>query len=302
MPSVPVPLTILRALADETLARLALAPEIEHPGESGRAREQTLIAFIEHLIPSSFAVSTGFVVDALGGKSRQIDVVIYRTDYHPVFEIGRVKHFLVESVVAVLEVKAAIDKKARLLEALDNIASVKALDRTNRGSNAQLVDRISLGAGVDQDKNNGQIFGAIVTERSLARNFSADLLTWLTAHPRREWPNIYVDAHRFVAQYRYMWSDPGTAPRRVEGYQTMLAEALAISRSRPHADPPLVILGRHLIDWFRVVPRVDFNPLSYLPLRWPEPEAIAFPAAENTEAEEQQAETESPDSSTERPT
>jgi hypothetical protein len=67
-------------------------------------------------------VSTGFVVDALGGKSKQIDVVVYRTDYAPVFEIGRVKHFLVESVVAVLEVKAAIDSQADLTRALENIA------------------------------------------------------------------------------------------------------------------------------------------------------------------------------------
>ncbi len=47
MADIPVPLTILQALADETLKRLALASEIEHPGESGRAREQILTGFIE---------------------------------------------------------------------------------------------------------------------------------------------------------------------------------------------------------------------------------------------------------------
>ncbi len=135
MPDVPVPMTILRALADEARRRLELARQIQHPGESGRAREQILIAFIEQLVPSSFGVSTGFVVDALGGKSRQLDVVVYQTDYAPVFEIGRVKHFLVESVVAVLEVKAAIDSERDLTQALDNIASVKGLDRSNRGRN-----------------------------------------------------------------------------------------------------------------------------------------------------------------------
>jgi hypothetical protein len=135
MPDVPVPLTILRALADETRRRLELAGQIEHPGESGRAREQILTAFIEQLVPSLFGVSTGFVVDALGGKSRQLDVVVYQTDYAPAFEIGRVKHFLAESVVAVLEVKAAIDSERDLTQALDNIASVRGLDRSNRGRN-----------------------------------------------------------------------------------------------------------------------------------------------------------------------
>ena len=102
-----------------TRRRLELAQQIEHPGESGRAREQILTAFIEQLVPSSFGVSTGFVVDALGG-SRQLDVVVYQTDYAPVFEIGGVKHFLAESVVAVLEVKAVIDSKRDLTQALDN--------------------------------------------------------------------------------------------------------------------------------------------------------------------------------------
>lgn len=69
MADVPVPLTILEALADETLRRLALASEVEHPGESGRAREQILTAFIEQLVPSSFSVATGFVVDALGARA-----------------------------------------------------------------------------------------------------------------------------------------------------------------------------------------------------------------------------------------
>jgi hypothetical protein len=45
--------------ADETLRRLELAPQIEHPGESGRAREQMLIAFIEQLIPSSLGCRPG---------------------------------------------------------------------------------------------------------------------------------------------------------------------------------------------------------------------------------------------------
>ena len=159
MRSIPVPLTIPRALADETLRRLKLAGEIEHPGESGRAREQILMAFIQQLTPSSFGVSAGFVVDALGGKSKQIDVVVYRTDFAPAFQIGGVKHFLIESVVAVLEVKAAIDSHADLTRALDNIASVKALDRTNRGRNKLLNDRVRTELSVVRRHRDGEVAG-----------------------------------------------------------------------------------------------------------------------------------------------
>jgi hypothetical protein len=119
-----------------------------------------------------------------------------------------------------------------------------------------------------------------VTEKSLQRNFEREFLAWLAANPRRKWPNLYVDVQKFAARYQYMWSDHGRTPRRlVVGPQTMLAEALAIERhvkTHPQKDPPLVILGRELINWFRVVPRIDFDPLSYLPIQPPESRHVAF--------------------------
>jgi hypothetical protein len=294
----PVPLRILRALARETLDRLALASEIEHSGESGRAREQTLIAFIEQLVPSTFAVSTGFVVDALGGKSKQVDVVVYRTDYHPILEIGRVKHFMVESVVAVLEVKAAIDSEADLTQALDNIASVKALDRSNRGRNYEVVDWKRLDF-INRDDQAHQVFGAIVTEKSLARDFSKHLLAWLKAHRRHEWPNLYVDVQRFTAQYEYKYFGVSTAPRPAVGCQTMRADRLAISKPEPHREAPLVVLGYNLINEFRVAPRIDFDLSAYFPFRPSDHEFLALPITENVEAKEQQLKAEPPDASPE---
>jgi hypothetical protein len=158
----------------------------------------------------------------------------------------------VGTVVAVLEVKAAINSKAVLNQALDNIASVKVLDRTNRGRNIMLIDRIATKSKPDRDAHNDQIFGAIVTEKSLASDFSKRFLAWLNTHPRREWPNLYVDVHRFTAHYRYTWSDPGVSRRRVVGPLAMSAEEFAVSRPDINAEPPLVILGFQLVNWFRV--------------------------------------------------
>jgi hypothetical protein len=110
-----------------------------------------------------------------GGKSKQVDVVVYRTDYHPILEIGRVKHFMVESVVAVLEVKAAIDSQADLRQALENIASVKRLDRSNRGHNYEVIDW-RRGNFIDPKNQETQVFGGIVTETSLVKDFSEDYL------------------------------------------------------------------------------------------------------------------------------
>jgi hypothetical protein len=273
MPDIPLPATILRALASEMLDQLQLAKEIEHPGESGRAREQILTAFFQRLIPSSFGVSTGFVVDALGGKSRQIDVVVYRTNYAPVFEIGGVKHFLIESVVAVLEVKAAINTGARLRQALDNIASVKGLDRTNRGRNYRLMEDQRVqemrpgwsGPGiVDPGVGLHQVFGAIVTERSMTeKSFRAEYLAWLQTHARRDWPNLYVDVNGSLAGYLV----PDRSAEATEfklGAVPMIASRLVIYQPEDKRASPLLQLAYELVNFFRVAPKIDFSATDYL--------------------------------------
>src|SRR5215472_8229321 len=133
----PAPLVseILQSLNREVINQLDLAGAIEHPGENGRAREQIITSYLHRMVPREFGIDTGFVFDACGNISRQIDVVIYRIGYHPVFEIGGIKHFMVESVVAVLENKASIGSRDKLQSAPDNTKSVKTLDRTNGGTN-----------------------------------------------------------------------------------------------------------------------------------------------------------------------
>jgi hypothetical protein len=253
---------IMRAMADEVTKQLDLAKRIDHPGESGRARERILTSFIHRLVPSTFSVDTGFVVDAVGGLSKQVDIVIYRNDYAPVFEIGAVKHFLVESVIAVLEVKAAITSTTRLDQALENIRSVKGLDRSNDGKNYMLTDR-TIGGPVNRDEFKHQVFGAIVTERSLSRDvLSGQILSFLRSHPRREWPNAYVDVNGPVTAYKrsadqpILWADPNECTHlwfehpRTETYQGV---------------PPLFRLAYYLIDLFRVAPVIDFDTKAYLP-------------------------------------
>lgn len=119
------------------LNELELATTIEHPSESGRAREPAWSSFIAPLLGTSYTTSPspGIVFDGHGTKSRQMDVVVHRSDYAPVFPISGVPHFLIESVAAAFEVRAAIDSTSDLESALANIRSVKALDRTGGGLN-----------------------------------------------------------------------------------------------------------------------------------------------------------------------
>src|SRR5688572_19697791 len=103
--------SIIRSMHDEVMLQLVLTNRIHHSGENGRAREDIIRRFLRRFVPAGLGIDTGFVVDSTGGISRQIDIVIYRDNYHPVLEIGGLKHFLVESVVAVIENKAAITSR-----------------------------------------------------------------------------------------------------------------------------------------------------------------------------------------------
>jgi hypothetical protein len=123
----------------------AIGATVKHPGESGRARERVLSDYLSQFIPAAYGIDTGFVIDSTGAISKQIDMVIYRRDYHPVLRVGGLPFFMVESVVVVAEIKASMGTSRDLLTALENVASVKQLDRTAGGSNVALAGSTAIG-------------------------------------------------------------------------------------------------------------------------------------------------------------
>lgn len=171
--------------------------------------------------------------------------------------------FLAEAVVAVTENKAAIDSVSDLVTALENVASVKRLDRSNRGGNEAF--RVS-GAGerFDPDAFQHQIFGAVVTERSLSEDrFWRDLMRFLFEHPQREWPSHYVDVHWFAAGY---WAashqhSPTDIPHTSFGAITW--GNLAVADAGPGWFP-LISLAYELCNYLRIAPLIDYSASAYL--------------------------------------
>jgi len=70
-------------------------------------------------------------MDANGVISKQVDMVIYDRTAATVFNIADRNYFACETVIAVGEVKASIRSRDVLVDALDKVASVKRLDRSN---------------------------------------------------------------------------------------------------------------------------------------------------------------------------
>lgn len=256
---------ILRQLNEEVLGQLQLAKSVDHPGEGGRARENVLADALRRFVPDTYGVGTGFVIDGVGGRSRQIDIVIYRQGYHPVFVIGGVVHYMVEAVVAVIENKAAIKSRALLGDALGTIKSVKALDRTNRGTN-YAVHGSMRGEAIKADDYGYQVWGGIVTEASLSQDVLADgVLQYLRTEDRSLWPNMYTDLYRCTGYYAF-----GGGPDEAGGYHLTdkPAEAERWLLTAPESTfgiPPLMELLAALANLLRVAPLVDYKPGSYFP-------------------------------------
>jgi hypothetical protein len=149
-----------------------LAREIDHPGESGTAREHALRELLRRYLPRRVAVDTGFVIDAAGGQSRQVDVVLYDRDSATVWDVSGVKYFPCETVIAVGEVKTRIRTTRTLVDALNAVRSVKALDRSNGGTNLPITGpgySMTPPFTFDPTQPRDQILGFVFTGDSMNR-------------------------------------------------------------------------------------------------------------------------------------
>lgn len=119
-----------RRMADELAEQL-----IPHRGEQGAARENVVREFLRSHLPKRFEISSGFVFDAQGLVSSQMDIVIADGTVTPRFEAsGGIRFYPCESVVAVGQVKTHCDSRRRAWDAFCNLRSTSLLDRSAAGT------------------------------------------------------------------------------------------------------------------------------------------------------------------------
>lgn len=250
---------IVDSLARQALESFELSSAVGHPGEGGSAREDAVRRLLKQVVPPNFGVDTGFVIDAHEGVSRQIDVIIYRKEHCPTLDVGGIRYFMVEAVAAVIECKASIQSGGQLNAALENIRSVKELDRTNDGKNRVLFG----GRQLQADRFSDQVWGAVATGSSLAFDTCLDEIAgWLDERERIHWINAYVDIHEFMIEYILLregvpWQRT-TDPMTAEGIQG----GMGITRDTGFS-PPLAFFGIDFLDFLRISPVVDFSPSGY---------------------------------------
>ena len=107
------------------------AAPFAHPGTKGDNTEANWINWFKRYLPSRYAVDKAIIMDSNGKGSKQIDVVIYDTQYsYLVFHQQDSKIVPAESVYAVFEVKQNLNKK-HMEDAQEKAESVRSLARTS---------------------------------------------------------------------------------------------------------------------------------------------------------------------------
>ena len=104
---------------------------LDHGPAKGTATEEGWRRMLEDYLPQRYRVSKGFVIDAAGGLSGEIDLIIHDRQYSP-FLLNHDHAFYIpaESVYAVFEVKQELSAKT-VNDAVDKAASVRRLNRTS---------------------------------------------------------------------------------------------------------------------------------------------------------------------------
>lgn len=128
-PKPQILLEALRCQADLALAKLQVTTMSKNPSIKGASREEVIREFMRCFLPASYAIGHGEVFSADNERSRQVDVIIHDNMFSPVFRTGDGGILIpCEAVYGSAEVKTRLDRKGWQV-ALENIASVKKLER-----------------------------------------------------------------------------------------------------------------------------------------------------------------------------
>lgn len=121
----------LDAVENQLLATSRIPANAGHMLHRGTPREAFIREFLQGHISTRVSIGTGEIIDATSEarQSRnQFDIVIYRNDYPKIDLGGGISAFLVESVIATIEVKSLLTE-AELDVAIRNAGRAKRLQR-----------------------------------------------------------------------------------------------------------------------------------------------------------------------------
>ncbi len=103
---------------------------IDHNGEKGQEMEEVFRSELRRILPNRFGITIGFVVDSLGGQSKQLNIIIYDAlNTSPIF-VGDGRIIIpAECTYAAGEIKTHMGKD-EISDCFEKCWSFKSLDRS----------------------------------------------------------------------------------------------------------------------------------------------------------------------------
>ncbi|WLE96607.1 MAG: hypothetical protein QTN59_18235 [Candidatus Electrothrix communis] len=99
---------------------------IGHSLTKGEENEAEIKKLLIEFLPPAYGVGSGLIVDTQGNESKQVDIIIYDKSIPNYTLSSESKIFLVDQVLATIEIKTTFTKTS-LLEAIENTNSIKKL-------------------------------------------------------------------------------------------------------------------------------------------------------------------------------
>jgi len=116
------------------------------PEDIAQHREDAVKEFLKEFFPPTYQLGKGEIIDSLGKRSNQVDVIICN-QYHPftLSSSGR-GLFFAEGVVCAIEIKSDLSDKREIDRVVLQVQSVKKLERKHQGGDEM------FGSIYDQDR------------------------------------------------------------------------------------------------------------------------------------------------------
>ena len=131
--------------SERYLIAISEVPSISgHSLHKGTPREVFVREFLGEHLPLDLAIGTGELIDyrsTVGEQRNQHDIVIYERSYPRIHLGGGINAFLVESVVATIEVKSVLDP-AGVTNAVEAAKNSKQLQSSALGGNRSVANYI----------------------------------------------------------------------------------------------------------------------------------------------------------------
>jgi hypothetical protein len=125
----PLVTQIVGARVRAALAAAKALTGVEHPLVKGRLRELVVDQLLRPVLPPSFGLGTGVIVDTRGGTAGEIDIVVYNRDIlMPLLYGERDGIFPVEACLYAIEVKSVLERN-HIEETISKFRRVSELHR-----------------------------------------------------------------------------------------------------------------------------------------------------------------------------